>query len=244
MSGFVGDPVEVSREAMRDWNSDDLGKFVAVSGANGQLDLLIEIRARLDRNGDFVARFDLPTPMIKCLNGRPDVDTGGEPGFEKLASHRLRGGKLGQGREHKQRPSHQGANMRFLMLMIVLAFPVIDVLITLRFAQWTHVPAPFLLLAATVAGALLLRHERMSFRARTLAAIHGEQFILRGVLDSGRKVLAGVLLIVPGVISDLIALVLLMLPINVGNRFVPQPATAGRGTARRRNIEGDYRRLD
>jgi UPF0716 protein FxsA len=134
--------------------------------------------------------------------------------------------------------------MRFLMLMIVLAFPVLDVLVTLRFAQWTHVPAPFLLLASTVAGALLLRHERVSFRARTLAAIHGEQFILRGVLDSGRKVLAGILLIVPGIISDLIALVLLLLPINVGNPFVPQPVPAGRGSMRRRSIEGDYRRLD
>jgi UPF0716 protein FxsA len=134
--------------------------------------------------------------------------------------------------------------MRFLMLMIVLAFPVLDVLVTLRFAQWSHVPAPFLLLASTVAGALLLRHERVSFRARTLAAIHGEQFILRGVLDSGRKVLAGVLLIVPGIISDLIAIVLLLLPINVGNRFVPQPVTAGRGNLGRRSMEGDYRRLD
>ena len=31
--------------------------------------------------------------------------------------------------------------MRFLVLLIVLAFPVIDVLATLRFARWTGVPA-------------------------------------------------------------------------------------------------------
>ena len=134
--------------------------------------------------------------------------------------------------------------MRFVVLAILLAFPAADVYVTARLARWAGVPLWIWLAGSFLLGLLLLRNERIEFRARMVTALHGDQSILRGVLDSGRKVLAGVLLIVPGVISDLIALVLLMLPINVGNRFVPQPATAGRGTARRRNIEGDYRRLD
>ena len=35
-------------------------------------------------------------------------------------------------------------------------------------------------------------------RTTSIAALHGEQPLLRGLLDSGRKVLAGVLLILPG----------------------------------------------
>ena len=54
-----------------------------------------------------------------------------------------------------------------------------------------------------VAGAALLRTERFAFRARTVAAMHGEASMLRGMLDSGRKVLAGLLFILPGVVSDL-----------------------------------------
>lgn len=135
--------------------------------------------------------------------------------------------------------------MRFLILAIVLAFPILDFLATLRFAQWTNVPAPLWFLASTVAGAMLLRQERVSFRARTIAALHSDQSVLRGVLDSGRRVLAGLLLILPGVISDVIALVLLLLPINVGNAFAPQPATAGRAPfSRGSSIDGDFRRLD
>ena len=73
-------------------------------------------------------------------------------------------------------------------------------------------------------GLVLLRNERMAFRIRTVAALHGEQSMWRGLVDSGRKVLAGVLLMVPGVVSDLLALLLLALPLNVGRHFASQPA--------------------
>jgi len=57
-------------------------------------------------------------------------------------------------------------------------------------------------------------------------------------------VLAGLLFMLPGVLSDGFALMLLMLPINRG-RYGPEPAVAGRMHVRRRTtIDGDFRRLD
>ena len=67
---------------------------------------------------------------------------------------------------------------------------MLDVIATMRFARWTGVPTMALLLASAIAGSLLLRHERAAFRTRTLAALRGDQPLLRGLLDSGRKVLA------------------------------------------------------
>jgi UPF0716 protein FxsA len=134
--------------------------------------------------------------------------------------------------------------MRFLVLLIVLAFPVIDVFATLRFARWTGVPALAWMLASMIAGMLLLRHERMDFRARTLAALRGDRPLMRGLFDSGRKVLAAFLLILPGVLSDLLAILLLMLPINVGTSLAPQTVGAGLGMRRRDALDGDYRRID
>ena len=134
--------------------------------------------------------------------------------------------------------------MRFLVLLIVLAFPVVDVLATLRFARWTGIPALAWMLASTVAGLLLLHHERVGFRARTLAALRGDRPLMRGLLDSGRKVLAALFLILPGVLSDVIALLLLMLPINVGAPFSPQTVSAGFGVRRADALDGDYRRID
>jgi UPF0716 protein FxsA len=129
--------------------------------------------------------------------------------------------------------------MRFLVLAIVMAFPVLDLYVTVQFAHWTGVPVWAWIDIAMVGGFILLRSERTAFRARTVAAMHGEQSLLRGLVDSGRKVLAAMLLILPGIVSDLVALLLLALPINVGRR-VEAAATGRRLDA----IEGDWRRLD
>lgn len=133
--------------------------------------------------------------------------------------------------------------MRFIVLLIVLIFPVFDVLVTLRFARWTGIPMLVWLVSSALAGIVLLRRERVTFRAKTLAALRGDQPLLRGLLDSGRRVLAALLLIAPGVVSDLIALLLLLLPINLGAPFATQPASIGRGF-RRDALEGDFSRLD
>ena len=133
--------------------------------------------------------------------------------------------------------------MRLIVLLIVLSFPVLDVLATMRFARWTGIPTLAWLAASAVAGALLLRNERTTFRAKTLAALRGDQPLLRGLLDSGRRILAALLLILPGVISDVIALLLLLLPINLGAPFATQSAGIGRVFGRE-TIEGDYRRTE
>ena len=129
--------------------------------------------------------------------------------------------------------------MRFVMLAIVLIFPVVDLVVTARFARWTGVPLWMWLLASAAAGLWVLANERVQFRARALAAFRSDS-LMRGLLDSGRRVLAGLLLIVPGVLSDALALLLLLLPINQRDA---QPVPAGRGY-RSRAIDGDYRRLE
>ena len=91
-----------------------------------------------------------------------------------------------------------------------------------------------------VAGVALLRSEGLAFRARMVAAMHGDVPVLRGLLDSGRKVLAAFLFMLPGVVSDLFGLGLLMLPINVGRGLRAGSASALRGGA----IDGDWRRAE
>jgi UPF0716 protein FxsA len=136
--------------------------------------------------------------------------------------------------------------MRLVYLLIVLGFPLLDLYATVRIARWTNVPAWAWLGLPLIAGFLLLRNERLAFRARTIAVMHGEQSLLRGLVDSGRKVLAAFLLILPGVISDGLALLLLALPLNIGSReHVPHAAALGRArAARQAPFEGEYRRLD
>ena len=131
--------------------------------------------------------------------------------------------------------------MRFIVLAILLAFPIADLYVTSRVARWTGVPLWLWLTGSFLAGLLVLRNERMEFRARMVSAFRGDQSLMRDLLDSGRKVIAAFLLILPGLVSDLMALVLLALPLNVGHE--PQPQAAGR-YSRRDAIDGEYRRVE
>ena len=134
--------------------------------------------------------------------------------------------------------------MRFVLLAIVLTFPLLDLYVTARVARWTGLPVWGWLAAGLIAGLWLLHSERTSFRAHTFAALRGDHSVLRGLVDSGRKVLAALLFMLPGVLSDALALTLLLLPINHG-RYGPQTVTAGRsGFRRRASIDGDFRRID
>lgn len=109
--------------------------------------------------------------------------------------------------------------MRFVVLVILLSLPALDLYVSAAFARFTGVPLWIWLAGSMLAGLALLRSEQREFRTRTAAALHGEQPVLRGMLDSGRKVLAAFLLIMPGVVSDVVALLLLALPLNVGPAY-------------------------
>ncbi|MEO8537056.1 MAG: FxsA family protein [Betaproteobacteria bacterium] len=127
-----------------------------------------------------------------------------------------------------------------------MAFPVMDLLLTARFARVSGVPLWMWLTGSAIAGLCVLTNERAQFRMRTLAAFRGDQSLMRGLLDSGRRVLAGLLLLAPGLLSDVIGVVLLLLPINQRGRFGPEPVAAGRTPYRRerRTLDADYRRID
>src|SRR5438132_5870035 len=171
------------------------------------------------------------------------MDARGQTGSEQFARERFRDGPFGDRRQHEQMRlrcgARQGVSMRFIVMLIVLIFPVLDVLATVRFARWTGIPTVAWLLASAIAGSLLLRHEIVTFREKNLAALRGDQPLLRGLLDSGRKVLAALLLILPGIVSDLIALTLLSLPFTLGVPLATQAACMSR-----RVLHRDYRRID
>src|ERR1700693_3468841 len=94
-----------------------------------------------------------------------DLDACGQAGYEKFARERLCNCPLRQhGQNQQRRCVRQGASMRFLVALIVLIFPVLDVLATMRFARWTGIPTLAWLLASAIAGSLLLRHGRVAFR--------------------------------------------------------------------------------
>lgn len=129
--------------------------------------------------------------------------------------------------------------MRLVLLLILLGFPALDIYLTVEFAALTHIPVWLLLGAGTVAGWVLLRNERVAFRAKSQAILSGHSPLMSSMLDSGRKVLAGVLFILPGIVSDIVALALLALPINHTGRLQAQAGSGGVKV-----FDGEYRRVE
>lgn len=68
------------------------------------------------------------------------------------------------------------------------------------------------LIFGVIAGKMLIRGESMSMVSRVALTMQNGQSPFGALWKSGRTMMAGVLLIFPGVISDVIALVLLLWP--------------------------------
>lgn len=99
-----------------------------------------------------------------------------------------------------------------LILLILLGFPALEIYVLVKLAEtvgwWL---APWLLSSAIVGG-WLVREAGAMVPLRLFAALQSGHSLSLSLSISFRTVLAGLLLIFPGVISDFLALILLLLP--------------------------------
>jgi UPF0716 protein FxsA len=127
--------------------------------------------------------------------------------------------------------------MRLLLIGILLGFPLLEAVLLVRLTQSLGWWMLAWVVLAACAGVALIKEARFALVARLAAGVAQGRFSISALTDSARTVLAGLFLIFPGVISDVIALMLLLLPSSRAlNEVTRQPA------ADRAFIEGDFRR--
>lgn len=121
-----------------------------------------------------------------------------------------------------------------LILLILLAFPVLEVMVLFelasRYGWWV---LGYLLLSAAF-GAALIMEERIVVFARLIQTLQEGRHPVLALLASAKKMIAGILLIFPGVLSDVAALLLLIVPLPSSRK---PPSDDG-------VIEGQWRRED
>ena len=127
--------------------------------------------------------------------------------------------------------------MRLFLFAILLGFPLLEAVVLVRLSETLGWWILAWMVLAAVAGLALIKEARFALVARLAAGLAQGRFSIVALTDSARTVLAGILLIYPGVVSDLIALTLLLLP---GPRLVTESAV--RRERRGTFIEGDFRR--
>ncbi len=124
----------------------------------------------------------------------------------------------------------------FFILAILLAFPVLEIYTLVQVGHLIGWWLPLWLIVAAILGGRLLREGQLSFVFRLLEGLRRGQALPAALFGSGRSMLAGLLLIFPGVISDVLALILLLLP-RAPSKPPPSPQEEG-------VIEGEFRRED
>lgn len=103
--------------------------------------------------------------------------------------------------------------MRFgWVVLLMLSFPVLEAIGIFWMADVIGGWVLLWLLLAVIAGVTLIRFERVAWGARMLFAVQSRVNPMSSLFASGRILLAGGLLVFPGFISDVIALVLLLIP--------------------------------
>ena len=99
-----------------------------------------------------------------------------------------------------------------LILFILLGFPALEIFVLAQLAGVVGWWLLVWLILAAFAGWTLIQEEKLAVFGRLFSALQSGQPLGYAMLDSLRTLFAGVLLIFPGVVSDVMALVLLLLP--------------------------------
>jgi UPF0716 protein FxsA len=102
--------------------------------------------------------------------------------------------------------------MRFLLIGILLGFPLLEAVVLVRLSEVMGWWILAWVVLAACAGMALIKEARFAMLARLAAGLAEGRFAITALTDSARTVVAGLFLIFPGVVSDFIALTLLLLP--------------------------------
>ncbi|HLD08886.1 MAG TPA: FxsA family protein [Methylophilaceae bacterium] len=131
-----------------------------------------------------------------------------------------------------------------LLFVILLAFPFLEIWLLIelgsRYGWWL---IAYLALVA-ILGWRLLQEEKSLVHGRMAQTLMQGGTSARALFGSTKNIIAGVLLIIPGVISDVLAVILLLMP-SAKPIFTNSQARATNAKAANDDIiEGEFRRED
>lgn len=125
--------------------------------------------------------------------------------------------------------------MPYLFLFLILGYPIAEIYATLQLIDAIGGLSTILWLAAAfMLGIMMLRHHKLAVMATMVGDLRSGVVTPRSLFILARYYIAAVLLIIPGPISDVIAL-LLLLP--WGGSIATPPTDND-------ILEGEYRRVE
>lgn len=103
------------------------------------------------------------------------------------------------------------APLKFAIGLALIAFPLLEIALLIRASRLLGLgPVALIVIITGIAGVAVVRRQGLQTFSRTLAEIHAGRGGLEPMLDGLLRVSGGVLLILPGLITDLLGLALLV----------------------------------
>ncbi|MDD2833553.1 MAG: FxsA family protein [Methylotenera sp.] len=140
--------------------------------------------------------------------------------------------------------------MRLLISLILLAFPIAEIWLLVVLGQQYGWLLLLYLVVAAMLGLQLIRDEKLLFTGRLMQTLSHGAHPVKAIFGSARNMIAGGLLIIPGVITDIIAVILLLIPVKTtptqDQQTTHHQANRGAGNQAANDdvIEGEFRRED
>lgn len=104
--------------------------------------------------------------------------------------------------------------MRFILFVMLLAFPFAEIFVLVQLGHLYGWWVLFYLVVIGMLGLQLIKGEKLLMSAKMMQSLTSGGNPIKTLMGSARNMVAGLLLIIPGVISDMIAVILLLIPIN------------------------------
>ncbi len=119
------------------------------------------------------------------------------------------------------------SSVRRFVMLVFLGLPLLEIVVLIQVGQAIGVwPTLGLLVLAAVAGMIVIRQQGVSMVGRMFDAMSEGRLAVGSIVDSYAKIVAGCLLIVPGFITDVLGLALLVPP--AARAHVPRHAARPR----------------
>ncbi len=147
--------------------------------------------------------------------------------------------------------------MRFALLLVFVAYPLIELALLIRAGQaWGVWPVLGAIIGTALLGVAILRRQGFKAAEKISAELRAGRAPVAPLADSGLVLAAGACLISPGLIGDSLGLLLLIPPVRtrirhaLASRIMGSSTVIVRRTTVERSpdgaptIEGEWKRLD
>lgn len=137
--------------------------------------------------------------------------------------------------------------MRLIFILSLLAFPIAEIWLLISLADQYGWWVLLYLVVVAALGLRLIRDEKQLFSGRMMQSLTQGNNPAKAIFGSARNIIAGILLVIPGVLTDIIAVILLLIPIKqapVHTSTYQANTYQEKAAANDDVIEGEFRRED